>query len=221
MALREARIEPLATGQRMDVEEFVRRWDALPDLKNAELIDGVVYVASPLGPDHGEQDFRLHVWLGYYADGTPGVCGLANTSCRLAGSMPQTDVCLRIHPDHGGGTATGRAWLEGTPDSSVARDLGPKKALYQRAQVPEYLTYEIASGRLTWRSLGRDGSYRNIRPQPDGSLRSRVFPGLWIDPVALAEGRSLLTMVRKGMRSPEYREFRKLLRGRRQRKGEA
>ena len=37
----------LITGQRMTREEFLSRWEALPDLKNAELIDGIVYVHHP------------------------------------------------------------------------------------------------------------------------------------------------------------------------------
>ena len=35
----------LVTGERLSVDEFLRRWEELPELKNAELIDGVVYEA--------------------------------------------------------------------------------------------------------------------------------------------------------------------------------
>jgi hypothetical protein len=38
----------LVTGEQMTVEEFLHRWEELPDLKNAELIDGVVHVPSPV-----------------------------------------------------------------------------------------------------------------------------------------------------------------------------
>ena len=53
----------LVTGERLTVEEFLRRWEDLPDLKNAELIDGVVYVPSPVSLDHGTFDFLIHWWL--------------------------------------------------------------------------------------------------------------------------------------------------------------
>jgi hypothetical protein len=43
----------LVTGERLTREEFLRRWEELPDLKNAELIDGVVHVPSPVSRDHG------------------------------------------------------------------------------------------------------------------------------------------------------------------------
>ncbi|MBM3738395.1 MAG: Uma2 family endonuclease [Acidobacteria bacterium] len=219
--------DPLVTGQHMDLEEFVRRWDALPDLKNAELIDGVVYVASPVGPSHGTPDIILHTWMCTYSLKTPGVEAVCNTSCEVSGSMPQPDSALRILPEYGGRTRTGRSWIDGPPDlivevsdSSVRKDLGPKRALYERSRVSEYITYEVATGRLTWRWLGPGGIYRVLKPEPDGSIRSRIFPGLWLDPKAIATNQSPLPMLAKGMRSPEYREFRKLLRGRRQRKGE-
>jgi hypothetical protein len=43
----------LVTGERMTVEEFLRRWEELPDLKNAELNDGFVHVPSPVTSEHG------------------------------------------------------------------------------------------------------------------------------------------------------------------------
>ena len=49
----------LITGERMDLEEFLRRWEELPYLKNAELIDGVVYVPSPVSREHGSLDLLI------------------------------------------------------------------------------------------------------------------------------------------------------------------
>jgi hypothetical protein len=40
------RLPPLETGDQLSSEEFLRRYEAMPHLKKAELIDGVVYVAS-------------------------------------------------------------------------------------------------------------------------------------------------------------------------------
>ena len=40
----------VVTGRRTDVEEFLCRWDKPPDRKNAELMDGLVYVPSPQMP---------------------------------------------------------------------------------------------------------------------------------------------------------------------------
>src|SRR6266446_7513405 len=53
----------LITGQRMNVAEFLSRWEDLPDLKNAELIDGVVYVPSPVSLEHGSLAAQIIWWL--------------------------------------------------------------------------------------------------------------------------------------------------------------
>ena len=41
-------IPPLENGDRLTVAEFERRYEAMPHLKKAELIEGVVYVPSPV-----------------------------------------------------------------------------------------------------------------------------------------------------------------------------
>jgi hypothetical protein len=49
------KIPPLENGDRLTSHEFERRYHAMPNLKKAELIEGVVYVASPLRiKSHGE-----------------------------------------------------------------------------------------------------------------------------------------------------------------------
>ena len=98
--------------------------------------------------------------------------------------------------------------------TSTEIDLGPKLALYRRAGVREYITFEVGPQLLTWRTIGRDGSYHTLRPHPDGTYRAREFPGLWLDPKALIANRSLLPTLRKGLRSPEHKAFRALMRSR-------
>ena len=47
---------PLESGDRLTRAEFERRYEAMPELKKAELIEGVVYVSSPVRFDrHSEQ----------------------------------------------------------------------------------------------------------------------------------------------------------------------
>ena len=41
-------LPPLSNGDRLTSREFERRYRAMPELKKAELIEGVVYMASPL-----------------------------------------------------------------------------------------------------------------------------------------------------------------------------
>lgn len=67
-------IPPLENGDHLTREEFERRYDAMPGLKKAELIEGVVYLPSPAGHRrHGHPHTRLVTWLGNYETDTPGV----------------------------------------------------------------------------------------------------------------------------------------------------
>src|SRR6202167_3191004 len=139
----------LVTGERLTVEEFLRGWGELPELKRAELIDGVVYVPSPLSLDHGSLDTRIVLWLAYYAQATPGCKAGSNSTWLMLGSAPQPDVYLRILPSHGGQSRNERQFGAGAPAlaveicvTSTEIDFGPKLALYQRAGVREYITVE-------------------------------------------------------------------------------
>ncbi len=180
--------EPLYTGTRMELEEFIRRWEALPELKNAELIEGIVFVASPVSESHSDYDGLLGFWLNAYAAFTPGVKPGHNATCYMEGSAPQPDAYLRRLPTHGGQATLIEGFLHGAPElvievceSSHANDFGPKKALYQRAGVQEYITVVPFGKELIWRVL-ENGSYAEIKPDADGNFHSRIFPGLWLNP---------------------------------------
>src|SRR5437762_2403275 len=78
------KILPLQNGDRLTRAEFERRYEAMPHLKKAELIEGVVYMPSPVRqPEHSRPHFNIIAWLGRYLDGTPGVEGGDNGSLRL------------------------------------------------------------------------------------------------------------------------------------------
>lgn len=195
--------EPLYTGTRMELEEFIRRWGALPDLKNAELIEGTVFVASPVSESHSDYDGLLIFWLNAYAAFTPGVKPGHNATCYMEGSAPQPDAYLRKLPSYGGVARLVDGFLHGAPElvvevceSTYAHDFGPKKALYQRAGVREYITVVPAQRDLVWRVL-ENGSYVEIAPDDNGVLRSRVFPGLWLNPEHLwsLQGASMLKLL--------------------------
>jgi hypothetical protein len=65
---------PLENGDRLTREEFERRYEAMPHVKKAELIDGVVYLGSPVRfGRHSEPHAALLTWLGTYAAFTQGV----------------------------------------------------------------------------------------------------------------------------------------------------
>jgi len=205
----------LVTGERLTVEEFLRRWEELPDLKNAELIDGVVYVPSPVSLTHGSLDLLIHMWLGYYAQATPGCKGGSNSTWLMSGSAPQPDAYLRILPSHGGQSANEGPLGAGAPElaveicvTSTEIDFGPKPALYQRAGVREYITVEQFGQRMIWRVL-ENGAYVAQTPPLDGIVRSQVFPGLWLDLAAFwsDDGAKMLVALNAGLASQDHRQF--------------
>jgi hypothetical protein len=83
-------IPPLEQGDCLTREEFERRYEAMPNLKKAELIEGVVHMPSPLRfKGHGQPSRHLSTWMGVYEASTPGVMG-ADT--RLHGSIWITNL---------------------------------------------------------------------------------------------------------------------------------
>lgn len=95
-------VPPMRDGDRMTRDEFERRWEAMPEVKKAELIEGVVY-RPPVSRRRGAPHFDFIAWLGLYQMLTPGIEGAADTSIRFDGAnMPQPDALLRILETHGG-----------------------------------------------------------------------------------------------------------------------
>jgi Uma2 family endonuclease len=178
----------------MDRDEFLSRWERMPDVKFAELIDGVVYMPSPVGFEHMDHDGDMHVLLAHYV-GHVRTCKLyPNGTWLMLESAPQPDVALALMPEHGGRMKVVDGFATGTPElaveitrSSRSYDLGPKLALYQRAGVPEYLAVLLEERRIEWRVLNQDGRYEFIEPVA-GAYRSRVFPGLWLNEPAFWRG---------------------------------
>ncbi len=82
MSIAERTIQPLGAGQRLTVREFLRRWEAMPEVKFAELIGGVVYMPSPLTSEHGRTELWIATWLGIYILNTPG-CAAGSQSTWL------------------------------------------------------------------------------------------------------------------------------------------
>ncbi|MBL8233012.1 MAG: Uma2 family endonuclease [Bryobacterales bacterium] len=210
---------PLREGDRLTRDEFLRRWDAMPDLKHAELIDGVVHMPSPVAYPHGSLHQLLSAWLGNYCAETPGCDGAVDCTWLMGPlDVPQPDLTLRIRPDHGGQSSIVNQYLAGAPElaaevshSTSARDLGAKANLYLRYGVREYLAV-LTKPEVIWRENVK-GRWRRMPVDPDGILRSRAFPGLWLDVDALykSDVKRLLTVVQQGVASPEHAAFTSLL----------
>lgn len=208
-------IPPLAFGDKLTREEFLRRWELHPEIKFAELIGGIVYMPSPLSVAHGGMESNVGTWLGVYRAETPGTASGNNTTSLLLGHSPQPDHNLRILPEFGGGSRVEDSYLGGTPEllaeicrSSASYDLHVKLDLYQEAKIPEYLTILLYENEIRWHILDQN-VYRVQPPGPDGVWRSKVFPGLWLDGKALLEDNmsQVLAKLQEGLNSQEHRAF--------------
>jgi len=217
-AKREPALPPLENGDRLTRAEFERRYEAMPHLKKAELIEGVVYVPSPVRhSQHGFPHARLISWLGFYQANTPGVDVSDNSSVRLdLDNEPQPDALLLIDPARGGQTRLSvDGFIEGAPElvaevasSSVSYDLHAKLHVYRRNGVCEYLIWRVLEQEIDWFVL-RAGQYERMPVDANGLLRSEVFAGLWLDPAALIRGdlAMVLAVVQQGIASPEHTAF--------------
>jgi Uma2 family endonuclease len=180
----------------MHSREFLRRYEGMPQVKKAELIEGVVYMGSPVSVRHAKPDGMIQAWLGTYASRHPDTEVLANATVILdAENTVQPDALLRRLPDHGGLTRVNEdGYLTGPPElivevasSSAAIDMRDKRRAYCRNRVQEYLVWLLAEGRLEWFNLD-DDEYRPQLPDAQGLLRSRIFPGLRLPVGALLAG---------------------------------
>src|SRR5207249_4942436 len=97
-------LPPLEPGDHLSRDEFERRYNAMPGVKKAELIEGVVYMPTPVRWNrHGRPHVGLGAWLATYEAHTPGVQAGDNATVRLdLDNEPQPDATLIIEPACGG-----------------------------------------------------------------------------------------------------------------------
>ena len=214
----------MQSGDRLSCAEFERRYAAATDVKKAELIEGIVYVASPFRHrQHGKPHSRVITWLGIYQALTPGVDLSDAPTVRLdLDNEPQPDAVLFIEAAAGGQTRiSADDYLEGSPElivevaaSSAAIDRGTKKQVYRRNGVLEYVIWQVYDNQLEWFGL-TDGEYQLLSPDGDGILRSQVFPGLWlaVDALLSHQMAQVLEVLQVGLASPEHAAFVAQLRG--------
>jgi Uma2 family endonuclease len=209
-------ILPLENGDRLTRDEFERRYRTAPHHQKAELIGGVVYLASALKiKSDGEPHSYIIGWLFFYKIATPGVGIADNTTVRLDfKNEPQPDALLRIEQG-GQSRSSDDDYVEGAPEliveiaaSSASIDLHDKLKVYRRNQVQEYLVWRVYERELDWFRL-TEGKYIKLSPNHDGIICSEVFPGLWLAKVALLTGdlTTVITTLQQGLAIPEHQEF--------------
>ncbi len=212
-----ATVPGLHAGDRLTRPEFERRYSAMPNVKKAELIEGIVHMPSPVShEDHGRPHAMLTTWLGNYCYATPGADVGDNSTVRLDWeNEPQPDLMLRILPERGGQSRNEDKYVAGAPElvaevaaSSVSYDLHEKFRAYQRNGVREYLVWRVLDAVVDWFTF-RDGRFEQLPLTKEAHYHSAVFPGLWLDPVALlrSDFTQVMAVLQQGLASPEHAEF--------------
>ncbi len=208
-------IPPLENGDRLTRNEFERRYQAMLQIKKAELIEGVVYMPAALRfRSHGQPHSRIMTWLGVYEAATPGVELGDNVTVRLdLDNEPQPDAVLLIN---GGQVEISEDdYVEGAPElivevvaSSAAYDLHDKKRAYRRNGVQEYLVWRVYDRQLDWFRLEAE-EYILLEPDATGIIRSVVFPGLYLAVSALLSGEMtiVLEVLQQGLNPSAHQEF--------------
>jgi Uma2 family endonuclease len=213
----EEKIPFLQSGDRLTRAEFERRYAAQSSIEKAELIEGVVYVASPVHIQHGEPHLRIAGLVFNYIASTPGVRASDNQSLRLdLENEVQPDVSVWLDEAVGGQVRVrDDIILEGAPElvieiaaSSAAYDLHDKLRVYRRNGVREYLALVAHEGETLWHQW-RDERYELLAPDEKGVLKSVAFPGLWLNSPAFWDGdlAALLATLQEGLQTAEHAAF--------------
>lgn len=216
---------PFETGDHLDQPTFHRLYEQTPEGFKAELIRGIVYVASPTSSHHGGPHARAIVWIGVYSSETVGTDVMDNTTNIIGPEdEPQPDGFLIVLPECGGQTTIDeKGYIHGPAElvvevanSSRAIDLNAKRDAYELAGVREYVVFEVKGSRVHW-FVRRESRFEELKPGTDGVFRSEVFPGLWLHSKGFfaKSSKQLMGTLRKGLASEEHAEFVKTLTARR------
>jgi Uma2 family endonuclease len=156
--------------------------------EKADLIDGVIYMASPENTGSN----RLLRWLATLLNLLTARTGIgeiffSRVAFRLDDSNgPEPDIGFvlmsRLH-------LVERGKVRGRPDAameivspeSIERDYQKKRRQFERARVPEYWIIDEIKETVVLLRLGPNGKYRQVRPVK-GKLHSDVMKGFWLRP---------------------------------------
>lgn len=174
----------LESGDHLTPARFHRRYCERPDIHQAELIEGVVYVASPVRMIHGEPHGQIITWLNVYRAGRPGLRVGDNVTVFLDADNEVQPAAFLWREEPGGPRLTKDGYLEGAPQlvveiaaSSASYDLHENRRVYRRNGVGEYVVGRVMDGAIDWFRL-REGDYELVEPDERGVIESSIFPGL-------------------------------------------
>jgi Uma2 family endonuclease len=186
---------PLVRSGTITYDEFAA---IIREDQKADLIDGVIYMASPEGTEAND----LYMWLGslmeFFVNETKvGEVFGSRVAFQLSETnAPEPDLAF-VHQDHADRIQKGR--VVGPPDlaveiitpDSVRRDYEAKYNLYEQRGVTEYWIIDEHKQKVSAYRLNRAGTYRTVRLRK-GELRSEAMTGFWLRPEWLWQPRPRL-----------------------------
>jgi len=212
-------VPPLENGDHLTREEFHRRYEAMPENVKAELIEGVVFMSSPVrAKNHGEPHSLMMSCLGLYFLSAEGAVKLLDNTTFIIDEKyePQPDVVLRIDEKFGGKSwVSEEDYLEGSPElvveiasSSVSFDLHDKLEIYEQKGIQEYIVWRVLEDQIDWFNL-EGGRYVKLAQNKQGVIESKVFPGLRLNVKAMVNDdlQRVSSDLQKGLQSKKHKEF--------------
>jgi Uma2 family endonuclease len=176
------------TTPRSDVFTYDDFCARVRDDQKADLIDGVIYMASPENVDANDLAGWLYAVMRIYAGKRKlGRVFISRVACRLDDkNAPEPDVFF-VSAKHlgrirrGGVDGPADLAIEVVSPESVERDYFKKRRQYQRFQIPEYWIVDEEEQKVTLLRLNAKGRYREV-PARKGVYHSQVLEGFWLDP---------------------------------------
>src|SRR5262249_18793094 len=139
-----------------------------------------------------------------------------STVCLGPEDVPQPDGMLWILPRYGGQSRINKdGYVVGAPELAVevaastsSIDAHKKHESYQKYGVPGYLLWRTVHEAVDWWFL-EGGTYKPLPVDEIGVIRSRIFPGLWLDRAALLQRNraKLMECLQQGIQSVEHKAF--------------
>lgn len=190
------KVPPLESGDHLTQPEFHDRYESSSRVKKAELIEGVVFMPSPVSDLHSGAHSKIIGWLEYFTSHDDSLAVRTTPTLILDDCNEyQPDAVLRrVKGPNAASWVDADGYLRGPPElvveiavTSAAIDLREKKEVYRRNGVAEYVVWQVMDEKLTWWRLS-EGAYEPIEASEKGLLESRIFPGLRLDINALLQG---------------------------------
>jgi len=169
----------------MSKAEFLRRYEACPELKQAAHTPGVQATTNTTIRLEGDNEPRLDVLLRL----DEGHGGQTRIEGKFLVGPPEVVAEVSSTITH--------------------HDLHDKFDLFEEIGVREYLVWRVWDAAIDWFVLAENGTYDRLSIDENGLFKSLVLPGLWLDSAAMVRGdmKRVLEALNQGIQSDEHRTF--------------